>query len=68
MCNCYTITGGQTLNFHFLFFFYLFFFLSTVSIQIDYKPFTGEVCGERLASLDPKCKALFVRVVKKLNV
>lgn len=68
MCNCHTITGGPTLTFHFLLFFYLFFFLSMVFIEMDCKPFTGEICGESLASLDPKWKALFARSVENLDV
>lgn len=66
ICNCHTITGGPTLQFSF--FFYLLFFLSMVSIQIDCKRFTGEICGENLASSDPKCKALFVRSVENFAV
>lgn len=42
-----------------------FSFLSTLT---DCRPFTGEICGESLASLDAKCKALFVSSVENLDV
>lgn len=67
-CNCHTITGGPNLSFHFLFFFYLFFFLSMISVQMDCKHFTGGICGESLASLSLKCKALFMRSIENLDV
>lgn len=39
-----------------------------VFILMDCRPFTGETCGESLASLDAKCKALFVSSVENFDV